>query len=838
MGDFRNLIDRHYYGYKRTLYNIDNEFAPQGQFGFQQSRIFQDKVTGCFVDTFLSDYDIEKRYKFIKFCSEKIKAEIYLNINEKLINDRFLPLKTDEKIHVLFKGGNIMNHLYNEIFNHNINDVHLNHSIDNIREYFRNINPIYNDTYIKNNNNGPNDLRNYINDISKSFGISDVDFSIYIDVKDPKRFEIIYDYVIKITGKTLQDISIYFNNILLNNFIPFPVIINNNIFDFNNIEIDRINRIYLDFQNQINNYFNHNDLRINAEFNIFLINIIANLNEYNNFYDNLDILYKLLIMCENCIYLYDKNIINRPVIRQELINIKNEIHLKISQIPLRQINDLHDFFIIDKPNLILNPIPLAPNIANIRDINKINSFTHFLNSICNEINNIVDNNRVPIIGQQRFEADLRNKFEQNFKAVILTNRLEINDLKLQSRNNAIIYNVSDPKQITNIEEDASVNNYFYITYNNVIKKIRNDGTSTTNFDLMRIKFNLVIQNNKITVDDNPKEYAIPSEFLDISIPRYDDNTRIKVINDINQHGHIGNITRDITGNIYSIDSYSLDDTIEDLYNVLFIQNIDFPWADIKYDKRIKRLIILLFLKVIITNDVSIIHKLLYFTKTLITTNIQDNDPNSNTVLSDKFIEYLFLQRDQNNLLTIIPNVDCDYIKKYTNMLLHEYIFNLINYDNNNKIIIHNDFNNINHLVITNVKWHCYNYLRKNNQLPELINIINKSRRRYLWNDVNLIDINEMFNKYNSFIQILVDTIIKVTFIFIQYNNDQLNEQLFIDTINPNYFIIPIIQQLCNPRPIIGGSYNIISRSNNINDNYYKNKYLKYKSKYISIKKDN
>ncbi len=174
------------------------------------------------------------------------------------------------------------------------------------------------------------------------------------------------------------------------------------------------------------------------------------------------------------------------------------------------------------------------------------------------------------------------------------------EVRLVPRDDFIVYN--DIEKVPNMtvlkfekkETDDDIitisNNIHYITGNFIIKNVLNN-RQVLDFDLFRIKFNMdainmIAKNGKMI-----NSFKIPSEFIDVSVTTiysnsYDEDERVFIMPIEIQNIKLPNIP---------VKSHSYIYFINDLTKILFTDGNFFPWMKSKYEKRLKRLILLLYL---------------------------------------------------------------------------------------------------------------------------------------------------------------------------------------------------------------------------------------------------
>jgi hypothetical protein len=124
---------------------------------------------------------------------------------------------------------------------------------------------------------------------------------------------------------------------------------------------------------------------------------------------------------------------------------------------------------------------------------------------------------------------------------------------------------------------------YFISYNTALDFKRKDNLRAT-FDLLRFRRNFRL---KVLLDTNEEIFVnVPFEIIDVSIPHSDDFGLKKLKN------HITELTttymfKPETGNSFSFKAPTVKYQLKDLHDLLFYQN-EYPWLDIKYEKRITR----------------------------------------------------------------------------------------------------------------------------------------------------------------------------------------------------------------------------------------------------------
>ena len=287
-------------------------------------------------------------------------------------------------------------------------------------------------------------------------------------------------------------------------------------------------------------------------------------------------------------------------------------------------------------------------------------------------------------------------------------------------------NVSSNRLLIEFKNSNPAQNY--ISHNNTINIYKHNKTES--FSLIRLKHLVSIRNFLTTTDarvnnnniniltvpnHDPHQETIktilyiPSELLDISIIQpYNNMSAYITNNSINNYKYCIPITHNDDVNITSyIPSSNMEHLIYDLQYILFMQNTFIPYHDMKYDKRIFRLLYFIkinshfYLKSYIENDNVI--KTLYINNYAIINdlinsyNITEHNNiykltkhNNDIILNRLFTNYTIDNINSDLFIYDILNVN----KQYEN-LKEFYIFVvlfselIINDTNDNKIVLYN-----------------------------------------------------------------------------------------------------------------------------------------------------
>jgi len=189
----------------------------------------------------------------------------------------------------------------------------------------------------------------------------------------------------------------------------------------------------------------------------------------------------------------------------------------------------------------------------------------------------------------------------------------------------------------------------------------------TYFTLHRVKINIILYYK--TDNDTIGQFRAPAELIDVPITFYED---------YKSHGL--NFSNVIKKYIYTLNnkslefySYSLYGFIDDIYKALYVEQ-DYPWDDVKYNKKINRVLFLLLIYCLnnFNNIDQIIDEIKKYTndnnKTTLDIkyeNIDGTTTNKHEIL-DKYINY------NNDLKTRIKNLDDTEINKMNKAKYEEY----------------------------------------------------------------------------------------------------------------------------------------------------------------------
>ena len=707
-------------------------------------RAYKDESTNIFNEVFFSDKTII--FTFLYYCYQQINYDIISNINNEL-NKYNTVLESNEEILLISKGGNMMSLFINKILN-GLNKANSNKIKEN----------------------------------TKISEISDTDLTIYLLTENELRFNLIYSIITPLLYESLKKIRSYFDNIMNSN----NQIVNNNKIQFDdNIKIiDRNHKKYTieyiskkykqiyDIIQKINK-----NIKYLQDLQDIVYELIFDKDNYLIF-DDIHIGSRYINILQCIKYYYNLKIIKfSKNIFHDIIGIIIDQQRKIIELNLNKtLIELKDFYQKDKINNFLKKLSTTFNSNYIGK--KYYKYTNFYTLPINEYiltgninfeknslknnnnleNNSIENNNLP---NNSLDNNLsNNSLDNNLSNNSLDNNLEVNknnnknlskiqinfeynDVEYIKKNENNIIRLLKRKDfiIKNIQSiyfngylESKTKNNHYISINSTINnRVYNH---IVNFDLFRIKLNIelpnIIINNYKGIDQNKnlifenndelKTISIPSEFLDVSIPKFNDILLIKFRNNFkfeyfNKYFSILNFEKKNI-NYLNIITYNLEYLIDDLNMVLYKQNTFIPWIDIKYEKRINRLCCLSLLLIIKKNirsnnikthidnliknlenlkDLFEIYPINKNTINKIKKNIENNIKNKNDCLFTKEMLSNFLYSHE---YFKYYNINND-IENIFNLSL-EFIYNIINIEVNND-------NNNNLYNFLNYKLESYNY---------------------------------------------------------------------------------------------------------------------------------
>ena len=413
------------------------------------------------------------------------------------------------------------------------------------------------DIFEKITNRSNFDINSIPSKIKSNIKISDNDFTINIIAEVETRFNEIYFCVKKLLTHSLLEICDIFNNLMFN-MQAFKMVRPKENLEFKQHPFDSLSSNQL-----LINFFPFTNNELKQDFSKF------------EELDNMDF--------ENC-----NNVgvlIQAEYIRSCYKN-SNQPSVKIINRIEQLLNHKLSFF-----------------YDNIYKENEINMFKE---ELANEVNNMTN--------PEKLFYDMSGSCINHYKVV---KPVEKDNLEFSGVQNTFIYpsnTFNDGKLGTTIDgympvsKFRNIQNAHYMSINGTIYGNTTKIGFNINFDLFRIKCNVLANQEKILYKycqpnnaefDNdaifiPALFNLPSEFVDVSVGHFDDLNIFPIIEEyyknpkhfINHHLYeFKNVSPE---NFRSFTMYSSELIVDDLINTLFRQRYS-PQFDSKYNKRLVRL---------------------------------------------------------------------------------------------------------------------------------------------------------------------------------------------------------------------------------------------------------
>lgn len=585
---------------------VADETKPYSIFGYDNARVFKDMSTDSFVENIFNDKN--KLLNFIDYTFYSIYSKIP-NIHKLMyFNGYFMDI--DEYITVIFKGGNTMSFFFDIIIdaisnkNKDVFDFKLNKLYEYLQNHNINLKVIDKELFYL---NSENIVKDFFSEHKKKFKISDVDYTMYINVNNPIKYSIITQLYNKILINSLVDIRNFFDsyysyarNNKINNDIKY--LMNNKYLPFEcNDEPDISLISFIEKLMKIIKTENMENFYNTSNIKTYLINIEIDFIKIF-FKQNIRLVDILLYGCNEKNYLNKNNIYHEYIINLRLMTTIFE-YLELLQIYF----DLHKKYLLKSTvqNLLIiikkiishhlnnkKKIILESKMYNIEIINDF--ISNIASKYNKEINQSIYNTKYSLSFDKKDVIQKIKLTRKNpdtdliFNKYILNKKSDdSNEIDIVKKNDSLSYSTND---ISLYNNSISTNkHYHYITYNNCIYNELN--LFSRKFDLFRIKFNIVLTKPLIEIDKkSANTYNIPSEFVDVSIPSFQDINRKNFYKEVQEEGI--NILNYRKGTFnYYWNTYSIHQLFDDLLKILFGPTV-IPWYDAKYDKRIIRLLLL------------------------------------------------------------------------------------------------------------------------------------------------------------------------------------------------------------------------------------------------------
>jgi hypothetical protein len=367
------------------------------------------------------------------------------------------------------------------------------------------------------------------------------------------------------------------------------------------------------------------------------------------------------------------------------------------------------------------------------------------------------------------DEDMLAKYGSEIKDISVKDKEDVGKDKLSSLKYdlGITFHKNKPKTVV-VYPISDKPHSIYISSNNALRfKKKHDSPEVTWFDLVRSKVNVQVVFGKVLEDGTKTTYAmgVGGELIDCSIPYKDSLGYSDYFKDVDK-----NKTLYGEGSEFPYYSYSPGALIHDLENILF--DIEVPWEDPKYVKRLNRLLYL-------------------YTVELIAIDIDDKDERVQYI--KKAHRHIL---DMNNLFGDISRLNQTDFNTKIDVILNK----LQDY----KIYSTGEFNKLEHFKKSDKKFHSY--------FDRIIDETDRISKR------TKVKIDE-FPKFKEYIDRIIDNFAVILKFIIKRGKYLFGDGL---TLSPEDL------DKVDPRttlPMVGGM-----------NGMYKKKYLRYKRKYLALKK--
>lgn len=278
----------------------------------------------------------------------------------------------------------------------------------------------------------------------------------------------------------------------------------------------------------------------------------------------------------------------------------NEIYLRLKPVinkALLRLGEIFDGYFQGRGNLQLDDVPYYNDFNNLRNFltsfytrDKIQRFQILVNQKLNRLSSNINGT------SKKYFREEGSKI----KAFTISRN---NNCQITPRKSFYLYPSNKGLDL----KDFGNHKFHYLSINQNIFNDLSGANHLISFDLYRIKFNLTLDNclksdnqdsyhNRVNVN-NPTSIFIPSEFIDISIPKYFDYNLKKMLKKYlnnpavltDYFSELNSVNVNGTHILRNVKIMSLKYLTEDLLITLFSQNQHNPLLDPKYEKRIYRL---------------------------------------------------------------------------------------------------------------------------------------------------------------------------------------------------------------------------------------------------------
>lgn len=195
----------------------------------------------------------------------------------------------------------------------------------------------------------------------------------------------------------------------------------------------------------------------------------------------------------------------------------------------------------------------------------------------------LDKNDLLYIDEENEDSNFKDKIEFMKKNKYINTDRKPFYITIKHHNN-IPYQV-----VANIDDDTFNESGVYQYYNESNKFLTaNDAKTFLNyFTLHRVKLNIILYYKNVSKNDTDISYGYlqcPAELIDIPISTFYDYKR-----NIDYNQDVSKIENVFCGEKIIFNAYSLHGLINDIVKQIFIEQ-KFPWLDVKYEKKIHRLV--------------------------------------------------------------------------------------------------------------------------------------------------------------------------------------------------------------------------------------------------------
>ena len=837
------------YTYKRTSGTVDD-----ARKNSSNVRVFRDESTSIFTEVIINTPHLLTL--FLDYTFHRLYSEVITNINSKLIDSKAFsisnnqhvhikPLVGIERIYLIFKGGTLMKKYFDEHINdlfrienkENFTDIDISTKYGN---FFKPLNynidtdELVNTTHDEHMNTPNKVFKNKI--LKENFKISDTDYSLYINAKLHERYNVIHKFAVQLLGKAFDKMTdecdTYFEQVQNGNiFIDIAMekfierVPENDIYSDNTNSSRLLNdlRHFLDSNQHIVNIIN------NMEFGLFIFierirDFLENIHfQFNNIYESYN-QSQIIVLLK---YIQKLNVDFGEMIgpiRCRLLPIQENIILN---------EDNYDAILINIQQCINILIEKKFYLLKKNNFYTKEKFVSIRTQLKEWYLNIGQNNPEEVNPQQ-IDPILDTKYERGYDPTYIKDKYDRynlqydrihnpeitnDDFEFSKKKSSIILSKNNPIDLNDSILIENLKNH-YISFNETIRKTRANGEFTADFDLMRSKFNITINKpDVLTKNGEPHIASIPSEFIDVSIPRFEETARIEFFNHIiNHNNNLPTYLRFDNNPGVSISAYSNSEVLDDLLYTLFNQNSFEPWLDKKYTKRIIRVVTLIIIDFLHNlslnpgldrnNEIKMIRMFFELCYAIEQYVMIDGSNYPFHIVAQ------FLEGYNHNNINDQKNIKLINYLKTVKTFINEWIK-----EQNNKLnfFIHHSFKSLEKIIFNIILW-SFMYKMPDDDLVITLNDISKHYlQAQIYNinntdpnnnhrDLNTLNIYYAKNNFTKMLKIIYDYGFKLLYV--------------IDDNIPNHINIipPPVPALVGPQD--GGK-----------KNYY-NKYIKYKTKYL------